>query len=419
MANPYHDGTGKFCSKGEMQAALKELSKSDDYAAYAELRKSYDAIENSQTRTAEERIEDSYETELRLNTKTPESTQLSYELVKDKVGGDHLGDKSYGHERFASRLMGSRYLTDDQRADLIARATSWDIYRVVENDTYTYSTMNGPSTYRRLSPTDYKNLMARDDTREFMPLIAKNGYVPFEERVSLIGGSSWGTALLAMHNRKEFFANPALVEKLRNYANDGSDKDIVTVHSALADSPHEEDHLKVMNSGYLNSSYPSVAMSLARNRDLSMANGRALIRGQLSMKRGTAASVAYAIKDVNYSKAERFENFDKEKISYNDHQTTEQKKAAIHAEIAALKPEADADFTSEAADKSTYLYGQLYANDSDYKTLQKQYKKLGYKSKPTEEDKNERNAVGFKISRANNIRTLHKILEILDEELNK
>lgn len=45
MANPYHDDTGKFCSKGEMQSALKRLASAGDTQGYFKLQAEYEAIE--------------------------------------------------------------------------------------------------------------------------------------------------------------------------------------------------------------------------------------------------------------------------------------------------------------------------------------------------------------------------------------
>jgi len=44
MANPYHDGEGKFCSKDEMEAAYTSLANQGKFDAYYNLRREYDDI---------------------------------------------------------------------------------------------------------------------------------------------------------------------------------------------------------------------------------------------------------------------------------------------------------------------------------------------------------------------------------------
>jgi len=43
MPNPYHDGTGRFCSKGEMRAAIDTALKDQKFDAYYQLRQDYEA----------------------------------------------------------------------------------------------------------------------------------------------------------------------------------------------------------------------------------------------------------------------------------------------------------------------------------------------------------------------------------------
>jgi len=47
MANPYHDEQGRFCSKGEMGAALARLEKSGDVSAFLKLRQEFQEIEEN------------------------------------------------------------------------------------------------------------------------------------------------------------------------------------------------------------------------------------------------------------------------------------------------------------------------------------------------------------------------------------
>lgn len=53
MANPYHDGLGKFCSRNEMRAAYLLLQKNGDANGYLKLRKEYEALDKSNAFTPE------------------------------------------------------------------------------------------------------------------------------------------------------------------------------------------------------------------------------------------------------------------------------------------------------------------------------------------------------------------------------
>jgi len=45
MTNPYHDETGKFCSRGEMMSRIDQIANSGKYEDYAKLRGDFEKIE--------------------------------------------------------------------------------------------------------------------------------------------------------------------------------------------------------------------------------------------------------------------------------------------------------------------------------------------------------------------------------------
>lgn len=47
MPNPYHDAEGKFCSRGEMQAAIDTAQKNGDFDTYFRLRKDFEEIDTN------------------------------------------------------------------------------------------------------------------------------------------------------------------------------------------------------------------------------------------------------------------------------------------------------------------------------------------------------------------------------------
>ena len=422
MANPYHDSQGKFCSKGEMLTEIKTLSKSGDFTAYAALRKSFDDIQKSKGLGPEknwgrEDWDDAIYDGPKVNVKTPEFSMQSYDLVKDKLGNTL-------DSNFVSHLLSSRYLPEEVRADVINRSSTWSAREVLERDSYDNGT---------LSATDYQNFIKREDVNEHLPLIAKNNRLSFEEKTSLVGETSWGVALLAMHNPKEFYANSSLTNKLREFADgdpySASDSDgelhYDSVLGALSMSPYDEDHKKVLNSKVMNRSYPSASMGLARNHDLALENARELVSKQIENKVSTAASNASDIMkhiDIKENENSRNKVFVPRKYAsfkYSDSNITEEKKVEIQAEIESLKPAAEESFVSEEASRLSFLKGQLYANDSDYSALEKAYKKLERKRKPTDDETALKWKLKDNLASASRVRYAYQVLGILDDYIAK
>lgn len=58
MANPYHDETGKFCSRGEMIAAIDRAALSGKPEVYLALRKEFEEIESDKITIPREAISD-------------------------------------------------------------------------------------------------------------------------------------------------------------------------------------------------------------------------------------------------------------------------------------------------------------------------------------------------------------------------
>lgn len=98
MANPYHDDSGKFCSRGEMLSSIDNLVISGDVAGYMKLKDEFDAIEadnnvtiskedlNRLMETAPEEVKDSI-----TPLKKPANSKIS-RIVK-QVAYDSTGDR--------------------------------------------------------------------------------------------------------------------------------------------------------------------------------------------------------------------------------------------------------------------------------------------------------------------------------------
>lgn len=403
MANPYHDSEGKFCSKGEMVAEMKQLAKSGDFTAYFNLRKSYDEILASQNLTRHESIMDELDNRIKLSVKTKEASFQSYELVKDKLGDER--DTSY-----VSHLLSSPYLSPEVREDIIASASLWALRETVERDSYSQAT---------LSYTDYENIVKRENSEEVLPVIAKNHRLRFFEKKSLLSGSPWGVALLAIHNKEEFFKDAELVSSLRDDADKIPHNSGLT---SLALSPFEEDHDRVLNSNKTHKGYLSAAIDLSRNPSLSISNARKLIQNSLDNNDSSVGTIVESIRTNNERSEYRVPSIQASialKGSYSDENMTPSKRVEIEREISSLSAVADKKFDSEESRKRDFLLGKLYANDSDYKAALKTYKKLktiGDK-KITPEQKKERGMLYHRILYAKNIRDAYFTLRELDSYL--
>ena len=157
-------------------------------------------------------------------------------------------------------------------------------------------------------------------------------------------------------------------------------------------------------------------MGLGRNPQLSVENARALIRKQIAAESSSSSSVAHFFAENNLN-IKKLADIDKKPISYHDATITEERKQENRRRIEELRPEASSSFVSPAAHKSDFLYGQIYANDADYKKIRKEYKVLTNKRNPNKVEVAARHLLAFKIQRADNFRKTARILEILDEEL--
>ncbi len=84
MANPYHDETGKFCSKTEMRTALDRLYKAKNFDGYFSLRQDYDAIEEENSKSQMNTID---ALEQALGTVAPGRSSGQHSGVPELIAG--------------------------------------------------------------------------------------------------------------------------------------------------------------------------------------------------------------------------------------------------------------------------------------------------------------------------------------------
>ena len=85
MANPYHDSEGRFCSKGEMQTAIKTLAQKGDLDGYFKLRTEYEQIESNKVVLSKEFVAKVTSSGLQTKTDDPEEIAAVYSSIKDQL----------------------------------------------------------------------------------------------------------------------------------------------------------------------------------------------------------------------------------------------------------------------------------------------------------------------------------------------
>lgn len=401
MSNPYHDSEGRFCSKGEMLAEIKTLAQNPaKFNAYFQLRKSYDEIIKQQSLTMKERIDEELDNPTRLRMDTPENALKSYELVKDRLNSEVNDD-------YVSQLLTSENLPSEIRTEIIKNplVNGWGIYKAVERDF---------GDTEVFSDKDYKNIMKRMHGPEFIaPLIAKNHTIPFVKRVEYLEGSTWGLSLLAIHNPKKFFADEDLTAKLRTRVGEEDDENN-SVLSALAHSPHEEDHLTVINNPRLNEGYPSAAGDLARNRSLSLPVAHKLLSKEMSIGTSLSYAVSSALEDTHRDEFAKYSK--KVKIDYSGLSVSNHEYNVINAEIKELQNKQPASFSEEEY-RLDYLRGRVAADNNDYDEAAATFKKLDRKKRLTRGDAQEKLNLHNRLTQAKRVREPIRIRAIIEEIL--
>lgn len=409
MANPYHDAAGKFCSKGEMIADIKKLARGDDFNAYLKLQNEFDEIQKSLGVGEEDRIDDDFAIRPRVRVRTKEETQGSYAMVEDRVPG--VFDSTY-----VPHLLSSKYLTPDQRASLIARASIFPLHDIIERDS-SYS-----DTRKPLKEADYRSIMAREDHEEYAPLIAKNHNLSYEEKMSLLESSPRALGLMAIHDERIFADEDAMARLRADVAANGDENAGL---SGLAYSPHAEDRATVMAHPRLRKGLPSPVRTLASNQHIPYDEAKALLEQEIAHGTDTATTVAHQLQW-------RFFNSDdfKKKFRFNDSSLTNEKKEAIRAELKTLDPSKDfirhsngisERSDSEEGDRHRWLLGKLHANDSDFTALKRKHAvmEMARASRRTEAWEREKHELAWAIRMAENYRFTAQIKSFFDAGLKK
>lgn len=203
MANPYHDEHGKFCSKGEMQAAIQGLAAKSDLEGYFKLRTELEAIEAKKVVVSEEFIHRIARSGLNIfssNLSTEDISEI-YKSISPNLS------TSAGKEVYSVLgLVNNPNTPANIRDDILDRASMEVKYGIAEKGIYESSPMLG---------VDLQKLVAGENDDKLVDLIMRTEKLTFEDKYNISKQTPHGLAYLATHNPQTFFSVPELEKEMR------------------------------------------------------------------------------------------------------------------------------------------------------------------------------------------------------------
>lgn len=275
MANPYHDETGKFCSKGEMQTAINKLASKGDFEGYFALRTELERIEKNQIVISKEAILKLYNrSPLIENVKDKEELSNLYETLKDK-----LKSQEEPYTSVISFLESN--LDENSKAQLIESLPAnrkAEILNKIRND------QNNVSPDHRYPYTSdlIKNFTKGEMNDGVVSELSASKFLTFEEKYNIAKAHKNGLAILALEQPKIFFNEPTLRKELMDQASktDSSKEKEEIAHAMSFSSNPEDIHWAVNNSQ--NWGWKSAIYNARVNPNMDAATGKVLIHRTLT-----------------------------------------------------------------------------------------------------------------------------------------
>lgn len=291
MANPYHDETGRFCSKGEMQKAISNAQKNGNWEAYFQLRTDFENIENNKVTVSKDTVRELFgQPQLLRHAQSPEEVAAIYDAVKDEFKEE---DSAYYHSKAKNSVQDflNNDLADDSLKRQLLLSLSVDTKTGLLNDVLNQSSS---SKAPPIIPPVYARYLLEGETDEhFFTEMTRSNLFTFEDKYIESKKHANGIAILAASNPKLFYSEPTLAEELRSSyqkAKEGN-TDTSLYLEAFAKSPSEEDQVIVANE-VTEYGYGTPAYYLASNKKLSVTAAQDLTRS-LTLKNVDEAESAY------------------------------------------------------------------------------------------------------------------------------
>lgn len=268
MANPYHDETGRFCSKGEMQTAINNLAKKGDLDNYFKLRKEFEEIEQNKMTVSRDTVKKLFNSGvvMPVNTSDPEEIAGIYSVMQDKLKRDDA------YPGMFLDMINNPNTPEEVKNDILTNASHGLKMQLADK----MASELDPSTGE-----DIKQLVTSDKSGRVFRNVVYTPKLTFEEKYNLAKQSQTGLGTLAEAYPNVFFQEPELSKELFNqtkklYA-DGN-RDAKKLGSILAKhSPDSEHHKFIIENADGLVEWDSPYGALSKNPNLSLTNSIALI----------------------------------------------------------------------------------------------------------------------------------------------
>ena len=273
MANPYHDETGRFCSKNEMQAAITKLATKGDLEGYFALRTEFEKIEKNQVVISKDAIRNLYNRSALIeNLKDKEELSEIYGAVKDQLVDR---DEAHAYTSIISFLESN--MDEQEKTELIQSLpadTKSQVLNKIRNDN------NNKSPEYRYPYTNQliKNFAEGEINAGVVSELASSPFLTFEEKYIIANNYPNGLSILANEQPKLFFSEPLLRAELKKAAKEATTESQKEQYAlALSNSPHAEDLLWAVENSH-NWDYFSAIYRVRTNPNIDERVSKAMLK---------------------------------------------------------------------------------------------------------------------------------------------
>lgn len=198
MANPYHDATGRFCSKGEMITAIKEAAEAGNLDQYFELRRDYENIEQGKVEISQTTLNKVMNSGLVLNELTSDDIEVAFEAIDI--------DKNHGVSKLISFIE-----NPEVPADVMERI--YDLPIEQKENLLKALGRNWRSHEERVPPEFYLNFVKPEESTDVTShYLGMSRMLTFEQKVNLLreSPSSFANFIEGSPSEKNFLSSPEL-----------------------------------------------------------------------------------------------------------------------------------------------------------------------------------------------------------------
>ena len=366
MANPYHDETGRFCSKGEMQAAIQKLATKGDLDGYFALRKELEDIESGKIAVTPEFLAKALHNSYghKINNREEAIAYAEAWKVTDSEDDPHYSSRAYN---FIS-LIESEHTPDEVKEELFEQLDLETRKAVL-----THGAMPGKDFETQ---QNLLKVIGDSDDPELIQKVVWSEALTYEDKYNLFSRYPAGLARLANHDPATTFSTPELVQE-------------------VTDKFHEYDAKSDHNSRITASAYRKLLAGHSEDpktqrevlESTMRARGEGETRGVLSaLMTNSKVDPGVALDTLKASREFNGEDFANYYETYTRYATKNHHippaSFGTYRKLAMLKPGRAPQALVEAAEKSlnesqrVRAEGEVYAYKENMKELDAEYKSL-------------------------------------------